>query len=469
MSNETKKHKFYSKVVEFVARVVTIKDTNLASEDIIKYDSDNKFPQRLLEQLSESGTATACIEALNQYSYAEGLTDKYKGDLKVNEEQTLNDLIEDILSQGKNVFDGVAIHVMRDGSGNIISSKVIEFANCRKTANSIVYNPTLSSKEDKTQEVKYCQFQGAKVTTEQLEKIASYKNAEKKTVGEIFYYYKKKPGKTIYPVPAYYANISDINADAENSKIELETANNSFMASAILNVPGEIDDTEKGDDGKTDKEALDESIEAFTGNSKDSKGETGRQKILVLNPRTKEEAATLIPLTSEGAFNAIDKSSIRVAGKVAMSMGVPPFIIGLGGNVGFATNIIADNIALFNNRITISQKFALTVVKKLYPELTDLAMTQLNPVKYIQPEVLAKLTDAELRELGGYKTEENKATSEVSLAQTLGTGSTTSLVEILKDTALTRDQKLNTLEILFNIPTDKATKLVGDVIQPVNN
>ena len=68
------------------------------------------------------------------------------------------------------------------------------------------------------------------------------------------------------------------------------------------------------------------------------------------------------------------------------------------------------------------------------------------------------------------KTEENKTQSTISLAQTLGVGSTTSLVEVIKDPLLTEDQKVNTLVILFNIPEEKSKKLVSkNVIQPTNN
>jgi len=100
-----------SKIFTFLNRIVTI--TEDKSKGIFKYDLDNLFPQRLIRQIGESGTATNCIEALNQYSYAEGLTDKDKGNLLISETQTLNDLIEDVL-QSNNYFAGVAVHVMRD-------------------------------------------------------------------------------------------------------------------------------------------------------------------------------------------------------------------------------------------------------------------------------------------------------------------------------------------------------------------
>lgn len=391
-----------SKLYTFVNRIVKILDPKDYSDEIIKYDIDNKFPQNLILQTSESGTATSCIEALNQYAYADGLVDETQGKMMVNKTQTLNDLIEDIIQQAV-LFQGVALHIMRDGSGKIIETKTVDFENCRKTKDYIVYNPTLSGTFDKSKDVKHPFFKGAKIDTDQLAEIVSFKNKDDKTVGEILYYYKRKPGQPIYPIPTFFSAISDINADAENSKFELESVNNSFITSGVLTLIGDIDDETEDEHGNTEWDNYNENLNNFTGNQKDGQGETGRQKLLVLHAKTKEEVPDYKAVSNEGQFNAIDKSTPRVAEKVARAFGVPPFLIGLGGNVGFATNIIADNITLFNNRITKIQKLALNPIKMCYPELQKLELTQLNPIKNIPSEVLAKLTDDELRALAGYK------------------------------------------------------------------
>lgn len=390
-----------SKLYTFVNRVVRIFDTKDYSDEVIKYDVDNKFPQNLIAQLSESGTATSCMEALNQYSYADGFVDDITAKFKVNKDQDANELLEDTLQQA-NYFTGISWHIKRDGEGKIVSVKAIDFENCRKTKSCIIYNPTIGCGFDKSKDVKYSNFKGANPTPEQLSEIAAFKNDKEEMLGEILYYHKKKPGQPIYPIPPYYANISDINADAENSKFELETVCNSFLPSGILNVIGDVDDKEKDGNGKTELNYLEETAEAFTGNVKDGRGETGRQKMAVFFSKTKDEAYIFTPVSNAGQFDAIDKSSDRVSKKVARAFGVPDFLIGQGGSVGFATDVIADNITLFNNRITKVQKLATTPFKMCWPEL-NLEVTQLNPIKNIPSEVLATLTEDELRELAGYK------------------------------------------------------------------
>lgn len=457
-----------SKVYTFLNRIVTIVENK--SKGIYVYDSDNLLPQKLIRQISESGTATACIEAINQYVYADGLVDETLGKTLANDTQTFNQLIGDLVPS-TSMFSGVAIHITRDGSGKVIKTKGLPYENIRVADNgNYIYNPTysLDTKFDIKKDVEYPKYKGAKIDSKQLAEIVSFKNDEGKILGEILYYFKKKPGQYIYSIPAYYSAISDIDADAENSKLELETTNNSFLPSGFLTFVGDIDDKTEDENGKTDWDYTSDTCAAFTGNVKDGKGESGRHKLAVFTAPTKEELPVYQSINTDGVFNAIDLSSRRVSEKVARVFGVPNFLIGLGGAVGFSTNIISDNIALFNNRVTPYKTLIQEALNLCYPGY-DFTLTVMNPVKYIAPEIYAKLTDSELRDLGGYKTEETKTQSSISLAQTLGVGSTTSLFEVIKDPLLSREVKINSLVYVFNLPLETAQKLVADVIPPINN
>lgn len=394
----------FNKLYGFLNRIVTIKEVKYDNE-IIKYDSDNKFPQNLIRIVGESGTATSCINALVHYGYADGLVDEALGKTMANETQTFNEVVEDLFWQ-QFYFGGEALHVKRDTGGNIVSVKAIPFENIRKTKTHLIYNPTFSSSYDSNQDCKYPYFVGVKATPEQLAEIAQYTNNDGETVGEILYYFKKKPGQYIYPIPNYHSAISDIETDGEHSKYELESVNNSFLPSGILTLVGQIDNVEKDERGNTEQDNISELLEGFTGNVKDSKGESGRNKLLVLNAKTKDEIASYQAISNEGILTAVDTATTRISNKVARAFGVPPFIIGLGGNVGFATNIVADNITLFNNRVNKIQINTVSPLKMCFPD-KDFTMTQLTPIKNIDPNLLEVLTPNEKRELLGYKPLEN--------------------------------------------------------------
>lgn len=456
---------FKPRTLTYKNRVVKIvKDNN---SDLIKYGADNAFPQNLINQLDESGTATACIDVLSQYIYAEGLVNEQLGNFKINDKQTFNELIAEVTSY-VSPFHAVPLYVMRGLDGKVKELKLVPFEQIRKTdRGTFIVNPTFGTKQFKKEKSKeYPAFYGAEITPQELQEHVFEWGEE---VGEILYYFRKKPMKNHYPIPTYYSAIEDINTDSENSKYELESVTNSFLPSGILNIVGNYDDTQRDESGMTQQDYLDATLEQFTGNVKDETGASGRQKLLILQAKTKEELAVYQPLSNEGILNAIENSTRRVAEKVARAFGVPPFLIGLGGNVGFSTNIIADNIELFNNRVKVLQELISDAFEQCFPNL-DFTLTQLNPIKYINPEVFAKLTDAEIRAIGGYETVDTEQTTTITLAQTLGVGGTQSLVGILQDSVLSPSQKVQTLIILFGLSEEQANKLINaNGIQTTNN
>ena len=388
-----------SKLFHFVNRIVTIKEQSYS--DMIKYDSDNLFPQNLIRKISESVTATGCIDILNQYIYADGLVDTDLGKVKLNETLTANQFIKKLVPYVSN-FQAFAVHVSRNIDGSISSLKPIPFEYIRKrTDGTFVYNPTFSLFEryNSDKDVVYPAYKGTVISKEQLAEHIKIYGTE---IGEIFYFFNEKPCQYIYPIPTFHSAISDIETDAEHSKYELETVNNSFLPSGILTMVGEIDTENKDEDGRTEYDDLNDNLAAFTGSVKDKHGETGRNKLLVLHAKTKEEIPQYTPLNNEGILTAIDTATKRVSEKVARAFGVPPFLIGLGGNVGFATNIIADNVILFNNRVSVLQDIITQGMEKLIPE-KNWQLTQFTPIKYLAPEILATLTETEKRQLAGYK------------------------------------------------------------------
>jgi hypothetical protein len=460
-----------SKSLTYKNRVVRIIDDK--STGVIKFGKDNAFPQRLIEQLDESGTASLCIEVLTQYVQAEGLVNEDVGKLPANDKQTFNELISEEVPYLV-PFHAVALYVMRGPDGKVKQVKVLPTEQLRvNPANEWIINPTWGTKKfEAKQDAKFPSFYGSEISTEKLKEHIEKYSIEK---GEVLYYFRKRPMKTYYSVPYYYAGIEDINTDAENSKLELESVTNGFITSGMLTIVGNYDDATKDETGKTEQDYLDETLESFTGNVKDEDGASGRNKLLILQAKTKEELPDYKSISSEGVFNAIDKSTDRIAHKVARLFGVPPFLVGLGGSVGFSSDIIADNITLFNNRVLILQRLLSDALRLCFPD-KDFTMTQLNPIRDIPPEVLSKLSDAEVRALYGYETSEEKATSSIPLAQALGTGTTGSLIQVLQDQVLTPLQKENTLQILFGLSEEQSKKLIdkgtidaGNGIQTTNN
>lgn len=367
-----------AKSLTYKNRVVKIVEDN--SSDIIKYGADNAFPQKLIKQLDESGTATSCIDILTQYIYANGLVNEALGNTMINENQSFNELISEA-STYVSPFQAICLYVMRGIDGKVKALKIVPFEQVRKSKEgTFLVNSTFGDKYNNKKDREYPAFYGAEISAEKLaQHIADWGDDK----GEILYYFRKKPMKNIYPIPTYYSAIEDINSDTELSKYELETITNSFLPSGILNIVGNYDNTTKDDDGMTEQDYMDAALEDFTGNVKDSSGASGRQKLFILQAKTKEELAVYQAISNEGVLNASDLATKRIAEKVARAFGVPPFLIGLGGNVGFATNIIADNIKLFNNRVLLLQNIITDALETCFPN-GDFELTQLEQFN-VQP------------------------------------------------------------------------------------
>jgi len=133
-----------AKSLTYKNRVVKIVEDN--SSDVIKYGSDNAFPQKLIKQLDESGTATSCIDILTQYIYAEGLVNRALGDTMINETQTFNELISEA-STYVAPFQAICLYVMRGIDGKVKNLKVVPFEQVRRSKEgTFLVNPTFGDK-----------------------------------------------------------------------------------------------------------------------------------------------------------------------------------------------------------------------------------------------------------------------------------------------------------------------------------
>lgn len=389
---------FKSKVYQFVNLYVPQLIEN-KSKDLLLYDKDNLFPNNLIRTLAESGTATSCVNKVDQFIQADGFLEESTSTFKVNPTQTGDELLS-LIAPCVATFQAFALYIKRTADGNFFSSEYIEFEKLRKRiSGDFIFNKNLGTSEYKeSEDVIYPCFKKRDLTKEELAiQIKNYGN-----VGEIIYVYRKKVGQYTYPIPSYYSGVEDIKTDAELSKFEYETAINSFLPSSILTFIGEIDDKVKDDKGKTDQDYVDDTLKEFTGAVKNSKGQSGRAKMAVLSARTKEEVPVLQTFDMKSIMDAANGATDRIARKVARLFEVPPFLIGLESATGFNTKILVDQIDIFNKTVNSWQRLISSTLKMLYPTL-DWTITTFNPISYIPPEVFAKLTDDEIRAIAGYQ------------------------------------------------------------------
>lgn len=415
------------------------------------YGKDNRLPNKLMSWVLDSGTAKKAQSKRSTYIAADGFNNKDLSLKKVNQLQTADQLLNEIAGY-LSYFKGFALHVKRNGNKDVSEVKCLAFQDIRKKEDgTFTYNPTLSAvKLDKSKEQIIHPFKKELTDAEFALRIAN---------GELIYAYNKSADNSYYPVPDYYAGIEDIRSSSELQKFDFETVMNAFVTSAILTIVGELNDTDKDEHGRTERDYFEEELEKFTGNSKDTDGVSGRMRMLIMTARNKDEIPVLTPFDAKVIVDASNTKRDIIDRACARLFGVHPVLIGFSdaqllGN----TQAISNASQELNNDVIPDQRLVTEVFSSLYEG--DWTVSSFRPFKYIPDVLLNTLTEEEKRQLIGYKALPQQTTDAKILADVLGVGGTTALTNILL-AALTPEQKKAALEILFGIKPEEAARLVG--------
>ena len=424
------------------------------SEGFYSYGKNNNFPNELKYYSSDSGTANACIHKLKSFIQADGFTDVTISSIKFNDEQTADDILNDI-GYSLALYSGFALNVLYKLDGTIGSIYVMEFDKLRKNEDgTFTFNKTFGEKSYKKSEAVIYPYYNPKVTPDERIDIIRYQIEEfGEQLGEVLYVYFQSPYNEFYPVPDWSAGLDDIKSDGALQKLEHRNITRGFRPNVIISTVGEIDDTSRDQYGRTDADYFDENLREFTGEDAST--------ILHLQAETKEAlpSVTMYPLAEmlDGVNNARD----RVSRAVCRHFGVPPVLVGLTMPEGLGnTQAMANAMKLFNQLVIPYQNLISTTFEQLFPQFSW-ELSTLNVVDYIPDSVLSVLTNDEKRALGGYAPlPATGTTGQVTLAEKLGVVGTQALVAVIADPALTQGQKVETLQILFGLIKEDSERLV---------
>lgn len=425
-----------------------------------KWGSDDKLPNKLLKAIQDSGTAMSCVNKLKAFIVSDGFVDPAANDHKVNPKQTARQLFAS-LAPSLAIFEGFALNVLWNNKGEIGSVYRIPVKTLRpKEDGTWRYNPLMGERGyDSTKDVVMKSFKQLD-PKERAEIIASEIKQHKKQLGDILMVFNPKEihNGDILPMPDCYSGIEDIESDAALQRQEKRNIKKGFKANTIIYVPGEIDDQTKDDvTGKTDLDNLVDTLETFS-------KEDGAPMALIQGKFGKDGTPVIVPYPVKEVLDGVDKARDRVGRAVCRHMNTQPVLIGYD-----AATILGNTQALsnaFKMMVQVTQNLRALVrdtFKMLWPDIKDWSVSKPNIIEYLDPSIVAKLTDDEIRKIAGYDPIESKVDTETkSLAEIIGLGGIQSLVGILTDAILTPEQKRNALTVLFNISEEDAKKLVPD-------
>jgi len=382
------------------------------------YGEMDNLPNAIIAAVDNSGTATACIERLEQFIQADGFVQPGLDDVKANKLQTLSSLLAE---QVTNVayLEGYALRLVFDPLGKIRKIYNVDVKTLRKINNGFEYNPLNGEMGLLQSETRFFPaFDPERSPEERRELIAEQVKKYGEQLGEILYIFRKGLGRYygIYPIPRYYSSIEDVVSDGKISKLDLRNIAQGFRTPVVIST-GPIDDQNRDEDEKTAQDYFDEALEEFTGED--------ASPILHLKGATEEFKPTVTVINLADILDQTDKASDRIAKRVARVMGVPDVLIGIAkeGQLGNVTEL-KNQLSLFALSVYRRQQ----LIKEGYdllapllaldglatiPQPIDFTLTTLKPFDFIPDAVIANLTPEEQKELFEIDLESTSKTSPV--------------------------------------------------------
>lgn len=393
---------FFKNAVEaarkFKNRLAYIQDIN--QKGYWLYGELDDLPNIIIEGINNSGTATQAIKRKKQFIQAEGFKDEATGKKLVDKKGTsFNDLLGDIVENTVKI-EGFALNLFFNSNGEIAAIKSVPIPWIRrKDDDTFVVNRLMGERNyNKSKDVTIRAYDPSEDPKTRARRIKEETKKNKgKQIGELYYCFEPKLGRNydIYPVPSYYSGFDDIVTDGKISTLEMRNVVQGWRAPVIIST-GFIDDINEDENGYTDLDRFNESIEEFLGED--------ASPVMHLQGRNPQEMPQVTTIDMKEVVDMTEKATTRVGEKVCRLMGVPPVLVGFAkagqlGNVQEVKNMMT----LFYLSVMEWQQWISSKLDVLKPniqggELLDFEISRLNPFDFLPDKVIERLSDAELRE-----------------------------------------------------------------------
>lgn len=389
-----------SKIAKAAQNAVAVIIKNQANQYYFYGELDN-LPNAIIQAVDNSGTATACVGRLEQFIKADGFLQEGLDNVKANKSQSLAAIVDE-LATSVAYLEGYALRLVFNTQGQIAKIYALPVKGLRREGNQFKFNPLFGEfGKDERETVYYPEFDPERTPEARRKLIAEQVERYGEQLGEVLYVFRKGLGRyyDIYPVPKFYASIEDVISDGKISQLDLRNITQGFRTPVIIST-GPIDDQNQDEDGKTQQDYFDESVEEFTGED--------ASPILHLKGSTEEFKPTVTVINVAEILDQTDRASDRIAKRVARIFEVPDVLIGISkegqlGNVQEVKNQMSlFALSVYRKQDLIKQGFdtikPLLKLDGLAPN-SDFTLSTLKPFDFIPDAVIANLTPDEQKEL----------------------------------------------------------------------
>lgn len=401
----------------------------------VYYGESDDLPNKIIEYINNSGTATSALGRKRQFVLAEGFIDETTNSFKVNSTQTFYDLLDDLIDNHLKL-GGFALRFFYNSNGRIKKIENVPLTWIRiKNDQEFIVNPLMGEyQRNRSQDVVLKKFDISEDEKSRAQRIKSEISKNKSLqYGEIYYCFKSKLGRNynVYPVPSFYSAIDDIISDGKISNLELRNIVQGWRTPIVIST-GSIDNLNEDEDGYTQLDYFNENIESFLGED--------AAPVLHLMGRTDEEKPVVTTIDMKEIVDMTEKATIRIGEKVCRLLEVPPVLVGFAkqgqlGNVQELENTMKIfNLSIINIQDFITNK--LNMIKNIIEggESLNFKLSKLDVFDFLPDQVMALLDEDEIRERYNIPIKKTvKKVSDQQIAPSFSEDQTKKYLEIQKD------------------------------------
>jgi hypothetical protein len=453
----------WQNVRQTVKNMVAYIDGKNASGNYL-YGQFDDLPNRIVEDLNNSGTATLALRRLHQFIEADGFIEDYTYNRKANSQQTWGELLNPII-ENKTKTGGFALRLFFSTNNKIASVKCVPITWIRRRSSGFVVNPLMGEVGRNSSLDEYIpEFDPTPDPKQRMKRINEEIKKHGYQVGELYYCFEPKLGRNyhVYPVPDFYSGIEDIQSDAKISTLELTNIAQGWRAQVVI-ATKKYDNLNEDEHGMTERDHFHETIDDFVGED--------AARVMHLEANNADEMPQVTILDNKEIVDMTEKSTIRVGEKVCRLIGVPPILCGFNkaGQLGNVQEL-KNTIELFNMTITGIQNFITSKLNYLKPYMEggdqlNFELTKLNPFNFLPDFVMQKLSDEELRDMFGLEQTITDNDEEIaSRFSEFGVGGVQGILGIqtaVSDGTISLSAGVTVLKVIYGFTDENSIKMLG--------
>jgi hypothetical protein len=418
----------FVKVFNFVQREFAYSSQVDLQGKFMPFGPGDNFPNRLIDLVDGSPTATSCLSTVSDFVIGEGFSEgEDLENMKVNSQGMTLGQFHAIQGNSITHFWGMATLVKFSKTGVITEWWPVPFSYCRLgrpddngTISKIHYNPYFGTVLYKAQDTEiYDAYNPEQVTTQLAEQGKNFK-------GQIFWYGIRDRKNPFYPIPDYYSAHRWMNLEKNAAIYYDENLENGFLQSSILKMIGDPNDPSglkdgEGNDIPKGKAFSSEMDKNFSGAKRNA-------KIMAFWASNKEEFPEIVSFPSNAnadLYRAQDEHAVK---KITIATKVPGILanisegVSLGGDGNMlraATKVMQQRVKPMQNILTDYYAQILSKIAKPITEPISIVPYNAFPeLEGVDPQVWEVLTVEERRQWVRDHTEIDLIEADVAPAET---------------------------------------------------